>query len=135
MMWNEKSYGTNKMIISLDSETRYSTITLGQFESHVAAYGKWLPSGKLQVQVISIESPDIRTFVFKFTKKYVFVKAKVDSGLKDMVRFELFFMGFKNVPFVKIVSFLADAVAKIILYPPFLMGKAKKNKISEENKS
>lgn len=135
MKWDEKSYGTNKMIISLDSETRYSTITLGQFESHVAAYGKWLPSGKLQVQVISIESPDIRTFVFKFTKKYVFVKAKVDSGLYDMVRFKLFFMGFKNVPFVKIVSFLADAVAKIILYPPFLMGKAKKNKISEENKS
>lgn len=132
MSWDEKSYGTNKMIINLDSETRYSAITLGQNETHVAAYGKWLPNGKLKIQVISIESPDIKTFVFKFTKKYIFGTMDIECGLKEMTSFEMFFIGFKNFTFVKIISCIANAVGKLILYPPFMIGKAKKNKSSQE---
>lgn len=122
MKWTEKNFGENELIINLDGETRYSAFVLGQNETHAAAYGKWMPDGKLQVQVIIIETPEVKNFVFKFRKNHISVKLSVKPPLHDMIVFKLLFMGRKFNAVTRILGVLGNMVGNLYFYPPINVG-------------
>lgn len=134
MSWTEKNYGENKLVVSLDGKTRYSAIDLGQNLTHAAAYGRWTHDGKLKVQVILIETPEVKNFVFKFGRKSLKVNMKVKTNLKNMVVFKLLFMGFKSRFFVNVLGVLGNAVGNLYFYPPTNFGRMKKNNDDKNNR-
>lgn len=134
MRWEEKNFGKNDMVVSLDGKTRYSSIVLGSNETHTAAYGRWLPDGKLRVQVILIETPEVKTFTFNFKKRHVNIRVSTKTTLGDMIYFKLIFMGLKNRKLVKLLSILGNAVGNMYFYPPVVFGRLKR-KHKRKNKS
>lgn len=126
MSWDEKNYDRQSLIINLDGEIRYSTLLLGQNESHAYACGKWLANGKFRVQVISIESPEVKTFTFNFMKKGISIKMKVKSTLESLIIFKLIFMGWKNRKLVDIIAKIGHIIGVHIFYPPVTFGYLKK---------
>ena len=131
MKWTEKNYGENELIISLDGETRYSALNLGQNLTHAAAYGRWTHDGKLKVQVLLIETPEVKNFVFKFGKNSLKFRLKVKTTLEDMIVFKLLFMGFKFRFIANILGVLGNAIGNLYFYPPINFGILKKNKTIE----
>lgn len=132
MSWTEKNFGKNELVVSLDGETRYSALNLGQNLTHAAAYGRWTPDGKLKVQVILIETPEVKSMVFSFGKKRLKMKLKVKTSLNNMVVFKLLFMGFKIRFFANILGVLGNAVGNLYFYPPVNFGRLKKDEPESE---
>lgn len=133
MKWTEKNYGENELVISFDGKTRYSALNLGQNLTHAAAYGRWTPDGKLKVQVILIETPEVKNMVFTFGKKSMKMKLKVKTTLNNMIVFKLLFMGLKSRFLANILGVLGNFVGNLYFYPPINLGRLKKKKESNEN--
>lgn len=135
MSYTERNYGKSEIIINLDGEERVSTIHVNYNENHAVATGKWLPNRKLQVQVILLETPEVKTFEFSFGKRSIKIGLKAKTTLAQLVKFRLIFNGLHCVKLVEIIGALAQIVGYVLFYPFVTFGVEKKNKDEEQNKS
>lgn len=128
MTWEERNYGKNKICINLDGKARYSTVKLGDNETHIVAFGRWLEDDRFKFQVFTAEMPEVKTFTVTFTKKGIRIRTQVKTTLEDMIMFKSMFEGYHHNFIVKAIAKLAKLFGEPIFYPRVKRGKLRKDK-------
>lgn len=134
IIWDEALYGKNTLSVSLDSSPCFSEVYLSEGSVHYASFGKWTADGKFIVQVISMEFPEVRQFVFRFNKNRIHVKSHTSGSLFRLTSHNLKFSNYSRfTPVLLLFKFLSLLLSPRYT-PSFTSGKCKsENGINKSN--
>lgn len=131
--WTEKNVGKNTLCVNLDGKRRISNVHFGDMHVHMLAYGAWHQDGKLEIQVYTMEIPEVRTWLVTFGKKNIKIKNILSPNLYETLDNKYRFEGIKTNFFFDLVAKLANLAGGLIFSVTYMRGKLKKKSKKKEN--
>lgn len=127
--WDEENSPRNTLCINFDGKRRVSKINLGEMTVHMLAFGAWKHDNTLDVQVYTMEVPEVRTLNFKFHKKKLQILNSISPNLYETLDNKYRFQGMKTNIILDTVAKFANFFGKFIFVP-----KKKKGKLIKKRK-
>ena len=130
--WMEDNSPQNTLCVNFDGKRRISKVQICDMQLHMLAYGAWHYDGTLEVQIFTMEIPEIRTWRISFDKKKISIKNSISPNLYETLDNKYRFEGMKTNFILDIVAKLSNVFGNLIFCPPAMVGKLKKNRKKEE---
>lgn len=130
--WDENNSPRNTLCVNFDGKRRVSTITFNDMTIHMLAFGAWKHDNTLDVQVFTMEVPEIRSLNFKFNKNKVKVTNYLSPNVYETLDNKYRFEGWKTNIILDTVAKIVNVFGRKLFIPPVKKGKIIKNYKAEE---
>ena len=121
--WDEDNSPRNTLCVNFDGKRRVSKVYLGEMTVHMLAFGAWKADNTLDVQVYTMEVPEVRSMNFRFDKKKLEIRNILSPNLYETLDNKYRFEGMKTNIILDTVAKLANVFGSIMFVPKKKKGK------------
>lgn len=133
--WTERNSGENTLCVNLDGKRRLSKVQICDMQLNMLAYGAWHSDGTFEIQIFTMEIPEVRTWKITFGKKKIKIINSLSPNLYETLDNKYRFEGIKTNIILDIVAKISNAVGNIYFASTYMPGKlVKKPEIKEDRK-
>ena len=126
ILWDEKNAQRNTLCVNLDSKRRISRVQYGDLTVHMLAFGSWNTDGTLNVQIFTMECPEVRTWKINFGKNNIDIKSDIFPTMEMSIQNKMRFEGIKTNKFLDLCVKLVHQFVCDFMYVGRIRGKLKK---------